>query len=345
MSHQIGGRYRAIYKIAWILLLLFCVQCHSDACKASLSRPTTDVGIHIKDISVSFLGAKDSAQMGAFLRQHPFVASVFLDEKRYGSREKMIETWVSTLSHPALDSLGIWVRQTFYLGEKKESLSLSHDFKQAFGQLIDAFPSFSPPDSIFFMVSGLYKDIALSDDRIVIGLDYFLGEVSRYRPQGLPAYMLGRYTPQYVLPVAFMAISEPYNRVQGTTLLSEMIYFGKRYFFVKTALPCIADSTLMGYDSDTWEGVEKNEKEIWAYFVSHQLLYETHPNIKQRYVGERPRVPEIGAGCPGRIGQYIGWKIVQSYMDRQKSFDIKAMMEEDNAQKILTLSYYAPKED
>ena len=45
---------------------------------------------------------------------------------------------------------------------------------------------------------------------------------------------------------------------------------------------------------------------------------------------------------PGRIGQWLGWQIVKSYMQNNKNMTISALFEEKDSKKILKLSSYRP---
>jgi len=62
---------------------------------------------------------------------------------------------------------------------------------------------------------------------------------------------------------------------------------------------------------------------------------------KKKYLDERPKVYEIGNKCPGRIGTWLGWEIVNKYM-KVNQVDLQSLMIEKDAQKIFTLSNYKP---
>ncbi|MDP5120498.1 MAG: gliding motility protein, partial [Spirosomaceae bacterium] len=62
--------------------------------------------------------------------------------------------------------------------------------------------------------------------------------------------------------------------------------------------------------------------------------------VKERYIGERPGVPEIGPACPGRIGQWLGWRIVQAYREENPNSSLADLMKITNAQEILKGSKY-----
>ena len=55
-------------------------------------------------------------------------------------------------------------------------------------------------------------------------------------------------------------------------------------------------------------------------------MYESSHFIKNKYVNERPNVTEIGNECPGRIGQWLGWKIVNAYMKNNPEVTLQELM-------------------
>ena len=62
-----------------------------------------------------------------------------------------------------------------------------------------------------------------------------------------------------------------------------------------------------------------------------------------KYIGERPNIPEIGKQCPGRIATWVGWQIVRKYMEEHPQVSLQQLMEEKDAQKIFQQSKYKPR--
>ena len=58
-------------------------------------------------------------------------------------------------------------------------------------------------------------------------------------------------------------------------------------------------------------------------------------------IGE-PFTAEISQDSPGRLGIWIGWRIVDSYMRNNEHVTIQELMSEGDAQKILEQSFYKP---
>ena len=61
------------------------------------------------------------------------------------------------------------------------------------------------------------------------------------------------------------------------------------------------------------------------------------------YFTDAPFSREFGEVSPGNLGVYIGWKMVESYLEQQKGkTDIKRLMKTE-AKKIFNESRYKPK--
>ena len=122
-----------------------------------------------------------------------------------------------------------------------------------------------------------------------------------------------------------------------------MVHAGKTLYFASQVLPCTPDSVLMGYTSREMVGLEGNEARVWGHFLEKNLLYSTTPFLLQKYVGERPNVPEIDKTCPGRVGQWVGLQIIRKYVAEHPNVPLARLMAETNAQRLLNDSHYRPK--
>jgi hypothetical protein len=216
----------------------------------------------------------------------------------------------------------------------------------AFTNIKNEYPDFKAP-KIATVVSGfLGNDLYLSDSLIVIGLDYFGGPTAKYRPQ-LYDYQLRRYQREYIVPSILFFLSEKYNISATTdkTLLADMIWYGKGFEFVKHALPPIADSLVIGYSEQQLSDVYESQTDIWAYFIERRALYQTTDNEKQRFMSERPATVEISQACPGGIGRWVGWRIVNEYLKKKPDTSLKELMDNTNAQQILEQSQYRGKKE
>jgi hypothetical protein len=125
-------------------------------------------------------------------------------------------------------------------------------------------------------------------------------------------------------------------------MLAEMIGYGKAYYFAKQMTPCSPDSVLIGYTTEELNGSRENESLIWSRLIEDQILFSTNTQDKQKYIIERPKTLEVGERCPGRIGQWVGWRMVQSYHERNPNATLPQIMNVTDAAKMFKDSGYKP---
>ena len=89
------------------------------------------------------------------------------------------------------------------------------------------------------------------------------------------------------------------------------------------------------------EWVEQNEANIWAYMIENQLLYNKDRTKYFHLIAPGPSTKNI-ANSPARIGNYIGYKIVQSYM-KENSISIDSLFNTLDSKLILQQSKYKPR--
>jgi gliding motility-associated lipoprotein GldB len=221
--------------------------------------------------------------------------------------------------------------------------ALEKEISDAFKYIQYYFPEFKIP-KVYTYVSGFATDLYLDDEMIVIGLDYYLPFEHRFQPPDLPQYISNRYQRPYIIPMIVMAISSKFNQtdLSQSSLLAEMIYYGKAYHFTKSILPCTSDEYIIGYTAEEIAACFDNEEYIWSYFVENDLFFETNPFIIRKYTGEAPATDEISPDAPGRIGRWLGWNIVDDFRFNN-NIGLKEMMEILDTGRIFRQSGYKPR--
>lgn len=297
----------------------------------------------IQRLDQELFAARTSDDVRQWLDRHKDVAQAYFGTTRFGQDTAL----VNDLVHRVNDKeLGVLYRQAHQ--EFGTMGNLTAQLSEAFAHIQEDFPEFKPP-RVAAVVSGfLGPDLVVNDSLIVIGLDYFIGPNAKYQPGGnqLPQYILRRYRAEYLAPAIVFALSDRFNATNrdDRTLLADMVYYGKGYVFTKTVLPETPDSLIIGYSSRQLTETYNAQEAVWAYFIDAQLLYETNPTIKSRYLNERPFTNEISTQAPGAIGRWVGWQIVGHYNDAKKP-GLNALMQNANARQIFDESGYKGQKD
>ena len=88
-------------------------------------------------------------------------------------------------------------------------------------------------------------------------------------------------------------------------------------------LPHLQDKIKIAYSDDEIKWVKNNERFIWQYFIEKQLLYKTDSELTERFIEPAPFSKfylQIDNESPGKIGVWIGWQIVRSFLSIIQNF-------------------------
>ncbi|MCH8904250.1 MAG: hypothetical protein IIA45_10090 [Bacteroidetes bacterium] len=210
------------------------------------------------------------------------------------------------------------------------------------------FPDNYIPKVVTF-ISEYGPAIVIADSILGIGIDRFLGvDFSIYR--SLPFmhnYVIKTSTKEHIVPYCIKFLVEDLYPAteEMTSLLGHMAHNGKILYALDKLLPKTPDSLKIGYTQKQIEWCVENESNIWAYFISNDLLYETESNKIIRYVTNGPNTSGMPPESPGNIGSLTGWKIIRTFMRRSSEVSLMELMEDDDpsGQRFLSISKYKPK--
>ena len=302
------------------------------------SKPKEPLTLKVVRIEQEMFEKKSRENIKNVINKYPEFAEKFLRKSNFPHDSILTNSFYKLINNKSIDSI-YQTCQAFY-GDFSD---VAYQFQDAFKVIKSNYPTFKFP-SIYTVITGMGNDMYVSDSLIVVGLEFFLAEKSRYAPD-FPIYILKRYRKEFIAPMALLVISNKYNETDylDNSLVAEMIYYGKSYYFLEKLLPNLPDSLIAGYSQEVLDDVTKNQPIIWAHFVDKKLLFETKHEVVNRYIGERPATTEIGNKCPGRIGRWLGWQIVRKYMERNPDLKLSDLMREKDARKIFMEAKYKPK--
>jgi gliding motility-associated lipoprotein GldB len=317
-------------------MLLFFSACGKKHCLDAPDVSHIPMEVHIGRLEKSLHKIPSAGQLGELLQRQPMFAEAFLGLSAYRPDSAQMEAFVGMMNDPNIDSLFMEIDRVY-----GDLSGVEEEFSTAFRHITYHYPAFRPP-AIRTVATGMVHDLYVSDSLLIIGLDWYLGEDSPYRPN-LYAYLLKRYQPAYLVPQLMLHFAAQYTPPPAdATTLSEMIYYGKIFYFARHMLPCAPDSLFTGYTAEETADIGVHEPVIWASVLENELLFETNHTIVRRLFEERPKVLEIGEKCPGRIGRWLGYRIVSAYMAEHPSVTIPELMAMQDARTIFNESKYRP---
>jgi hypothetical protein len=228
---------------------------------------------------------------------------------------------------------------SLYVIEKELSDAFSH-YRHYF--------SSKPVPSVYTCITGFNYSILTGDSVLGISLDRYLGaECNYYTQLGLYKYQIAKMTPHNV-PVDCMygwgSKEWDYNDIEYAhdNVITSMIHEGKLLYFVKCMLPETDDELIFGFSEAQLRFCRNNEGRMWEYLVENNLLFNSEMLTKKKLTGEAPFTSYFSSESPGRAAVWLGFRIVESYMRRNKDVTLEEMMKDNDVQGLLEKARYHP---
>jgi|GEM_PF-35898 len=216
------------------------------------------------------------------------------------------------------------------------------ELTKAFRYYHHYFPN-KPIPRIVTYISGFNQSAVTDDSLLAIGLDKYLGTQEKlYREIGIYNYLLINMYPGKMVSdcIHFWGETEfPFND-SINNLISNMIYRGRLLFFTSAMQPSVNDSVNWGFSGRGLDFCITNEKYLWTMLIEKKFLFSTDRFTIDKFILEGPFTKDFGRDSPARAAVWIGYRIVSSYMDRNRDISISGLMEETDYMKILNLSAY-----
>ncbi|HKM94225.1 MAG TPA: hypothetical protein VJY41_11285 [Prolixibacteraceae bacterium] len=249
------------------------------------------------------------------------------------------------------DLLLQFVNDTVYRKVANSMLSVFSNFDALESNIKNGFKHYSfyfpkkPIPSVYTYFSGFNESMVVAEDLIGVSLEKYLGaDCVYYDYLGIPKYKSANMNPQKIVPDIFYAwaLTEfPYND-SADNLLSNMVHQGKMLYFTEAMSPRLPDSLLIGYSTKQLTWCKKNEAKMWSYLIEKRILYSSERLDLKKYIGDSPFTSVFSKESPGRVGVWLGWQIIRSFMNNNPEVTMAELMELNNAQDILNRSKYHP---
>lgn len=226
--------------------------------------------------------------------------------------------------------------------------SLESELHEALKHFKHYFPKKPIPQVKTIISEFGYNVVGLDSTYLAISLDMYLGKNYMYYGSfDFPYYIVQRFEPEYIVPntmeVLYKAYYAPDELADTDALIHAMIEKGKMYYFMECMQPEKPKHFLIGYTPEQLEWCESDEGEIWKFYNEHDLFYSKNYMDHTRHIGEGPMTAGMPEQAPGNVGGWVGWRIVNQYMETAgKDLSLAELMATP-ASTILTKSNYKPK--
>jgi gliding motility-associated lipoprotein GldB len=247
--------------------------------------------------------------------------------------------WVNKIKNPLYRELYAEVQKKYSNFDKVNS-----DLELLFQHIKYYFPKTKIPKVITLISEMDYQNKAIyADSLVLISLDLYLGKNHKFYE--FPEYLKQNFEQNQIMPdiVSSFALTKiPFGN--NRNLLSQMVYAGKQLYLKELLLPEISDAEKIGYTPEQITWCQENESYMWRYFMQEQLLYSTDSKLPNRFINTAPFSKfylEIDNDSPGRVGTWIGWQIVRSYMNNN-DVNLQQLLQMDPIE-LFQKSKYKPK--
>ncbi len=222
--------------------------------------------------------------------------------------------------------------------------ALESQLNDAFKRYHYHFPEMQIPE-VYSFISRFNQSIVTSDGLLAVGLDNYLGrDAEFYKRLARHQYQINNMHPAKIPSDCLLGwgITEFVFNDSVDNVLSNIIYHGRNAYFTKWMLPEQPDSLIMGFTAEQMSFCRNNESRMWEYLVEEKILFDTDRMTIQKFTGSGPFTGDFTRESPARAAVWLGWRIVEDYMRHNSRLTLKDLMDENDYQKILTLSKYNP---
>ncbi len=313
-------------KSIWIPLvsLLFLASCNSDPLDVDASGVQVDIAF--TDVN-KVLIETDSAEL--LTKHHEFQESIgniynYLMGYclRIGSVNDSVfyDAMIDYRLDPGIQQMNKDMDSLF--SDKKK---MEETITDGFRHLKYHLPDCHLPKNIVFINTLFQSGVFCTEDEIGIGMQQYLGKdneiVKQLNPDVYYNWMKEAFDIRYVERDVLTGWIETHcvDEVDGS-LAEHIVRWGKVLYLTEAAYPDVDESIILRYSKEDMEWAKKNEYAFWKYLVDEKILFKIDERTTRNMVGDGPFTPGLPEdGSPDRMGQFLGWRMVHSYMEQ---FDI-----------------------
>ena len=112
-------------------------------------------------------------------------------------------------------------------------------------------------------------------------------------------------------------------------------------YFIDKILVDISLEDKFRFTKSQMDWVIENEASIWEFLVHEDMLFSKKEIEFRSFINYAPFAKGMPKEAPGRVAYYIGYKMVNEYMDNNE-IDIEELMYLKDSRKFLQKSKYKP---
>ncbi|MGB5693048.1 MAG: gliding motility lipoprotein GldB [Flavobacteriaceae bacterium] len=299
MHHNCKEKISRLFVLIAIISVFGCKQ--TDRIADEIAAIEIDLKISRFDREFAEAGPEDLPELK---NKYPFLFPVQYPDS----------LWIKKMQDSLQIELMAEVGQAF-----NELDAIENDLEDLLKHIVYYFPEISVPQVIALTSEVDYNNrVILADSLLLIGLDNYLGTDHRFY-SGIDRYIAEDLDQKFLLSdVASVYANQLVKYPDNRNFLARMIFYGKILFLKDKWMPEASDGEKIHFTEDQMLWTEANEEEIWRYFIENELLYSTDQELGPRFLDPAPFSKfrlEFDGESPGRLGRYMGWRIVRVFME------------------------------
>ena len=334
-------------KFYFLVILIFGIFSCKTANKDTPAIDHLKINTEIKRFDLALfqvdtLHMKDAIQK--LLVEYPGFGKIFFNKVLYNDPVKPLPIDVNLkafLRDTFIQNLYNTVEQQY----EGKFPSITKEFNLALAYLKYYFPERNTPTIVSYISAYNYAAFTVGEDTLAFNLDMFLGKDHRgYDPNILPEYLKNSMQKEFIIIKSMQSyVQNLIIESKDQRMLDMMILQGKILYIVEKLLPFKPSYMIHEYTENQWNWCNQNEAEIWKLFIDKNLIYNRKLTAFAKFIYPSPHSPYMPSEAPGQTGNFIGYKIVQKYMERNPELSLQNLLDELDAEKILKESKYRPK--
>lgn len=282
-----------------ILLLFF--SCNTDS-KIANDIDAIEVSVPIIRFDREF-GKSTAQDLPALKARYPYLFAKQFDDAYWNKK------LVDSLQRELTDEVA---RVFPEMDEQQEEL------EGLFKHIKYYYPETTVPKVVTITSEVEYRNkVILVDSLLIVALDTYLGKEHHFYG-GIAKYHSKNFRKEQLAVDVAAAFAKAHTlKPQASTFLDQMIYEGKQLYLMEQLLPQKSLHEVFGYTQAEFDFAVENERNVWQNFVASELLYNTDRSLLARFIDPAPFSKfylEFDSETPGRLGRFIGYKIVAAYM-------------------------------
>ena len=205
------------------------------------------------------------------------------------------------------------------------------EMNKAFKYLRHHFGDSLLPESIFYL-NKLFSQVSCSESNIAVGLENYISPnstvIESLPSSELHSWQRDRMDIDYLERDVLLSWIQVklFNEIDGK-LAEHIIQAGKILYVLNAAFPKQEEAYILRYTDEQFDWAKKNEAAVWNYLVEQQMLFKIDMRSRTNFLNEGPKTVGLSDDAPDRMGQFLGYRIVKGYMNKNKALSLSELLD------------------